>query len=71
MTNPNHRLKPLAVAMIVAVAALAACQDRKPTEAQTPAASSGEYPVPTNTAPTSTSAPDAAVPSDSKVDGKK
>ena len=55
MTHPNHLLNPLAVATIVAVAALAACQERKPTEAQTPSASSGEYPTPSDAAPSSTS----------------
>ncbi len=63
MTHPKHRLKPLAVAALVAVAALAACQERKPTEAQTPSASSGEYPTPSDAAPSSSS--------DGKVDSKK
>lgn len=61
MSHPTCRLKPFAVATTVAVAALAACQERKPTEAQTPAASSGEYPVPSETVPSSTSTP-VAVP---------
>jgi len=63
MTHSKHRLKPLAVATLVAVAVLAACQDRKPTEAQTPSASTGEYPTPSEAAPSSAS--------DSKVDSKK
>jgi uncharacterized lipoprotein YajG len=63
MTHPKHRLKPLAVATLVAVAVLAACQERKPTEAQTPSASSGEYPTPSEAAPSSSS--------DGKVDSKK
>jgi len=60
MTHPIRLLNPLAVATIVAVTALAACQERKPPEAQTPAASSGEYPTPSG-APASSSDP-VAVP---------
>jgi hypothetical protein len=73
MTHPKHRLKPLAAAMIVAVAALAACQERKPTEAPIPSASSGEYPTPSEAAPSSASGAGtgAAVSSDGKGDGKK
>jgi hypothetical protein len=48
MTHWKHRLMPLAVATIAAVAVLAACQDRKPTGAQTPSASGGEYPTPSD-----------------------
>ena len=54
-------LAAAAAAATAAIFALTACQDRKPTEAQQPPASSGEYPTPANTAPTSTSAP-VAVP---------
>jgi len=61
MTHQRHRLRPLAVATIVAVFTLAACQDRKPTEAQPPSASSGEYPTPSDASPTSSSSP-VAVP---------
>jgi len=61
MTHPIRLLNPLAVATIVAVTALAACQERKPPEAQTPAASSGEYPTPSGAAPASSSDP-VAVP---------
>jgi hypothetical protein len=57
MKHSSHLLNPLAVATIVVVAALAACQERKPTEAQTPAASSGEYPAPSQASPGSSSAP--------------
>jgi len=57
MTHPIRLLNPLAVATIVAVTALAAFQERKPPEAQTPAASSGEYPTPSGAAPSSTSNP--------------
>jgi hypothetical protein len=71
MTHPNHRLQPLAAAVVAAVTALAVCQDRKPAEAQMPPASSGEYPIPSNTASPSTSAPDAAVSGDGKVEGSK
>jgi len=73
MTRQNHQLKPLAVATIVAVFTLAACQDRKPAEAQIPAASSGEYPTPSEAAPSSTSGAGTgpAMSSDGKVDGKK
>jgi hypothetical protein len=63
MTHPTRLLNPLAVATIVALAALAACQERKATEAQTPSASSGEYPTPSEAAPSSSS--------DGKVDSKK
>jgi hypothetical protein len=63
MKHPSHLLNPLAVATIVAVAALAACEERKSTEAQTPSASSGEYPTPSETAPPSSS--------DGKIDSKK
>jgi hypothetical protein len=61
MTHQKHRLRSLAVATIVAVFTLAACQDRKPTDAQAPAASSGEYPTPSTASPTSSSDP-VAVP---------
>ena len=47
MTQPKRRVKPVALATIMALAVLAACQERKPTQAQTPSASSGEYPTPT------------------------
>jgi hypothetical protein len=63
MTHPKHRLNPLAVATLVAIAALAACQERKPTDAPTPSGSSGEYPTPSDAAPSSSS--------DGKVDSKK
>jgi hypothetical protein len=73
MTHPKHRLRPLAVAMTVAVASLAACQERKPTEMNTPAASSGEYPTPAEAAPSSTSGTGtgAAASSDGSVDKNK
>jgi hypothetical protein len=63
MTHPKHRLNPLAVATLVAIAALAACQERKPTDAPTPSGSSGEYPTASDAAPSSSS--------DGKVDSKK
>jgi ferredoxin-NADP reductase len=63
MTHPKHRLTPLAVATLVIIAVLAACQERKPAEVQVPSASSGEYPTPSEPAP--------SAPSDGKVDGKK
>jgi hypothetical protein len=73
MTHPKHRLWPLAAAMTVAVAALAACQERGPTEMHTPAASSGEYPTPAEAAPSSTSGTGtgAATSRDGSVDNKK
>jgi uncharacterized membrane protein len=73
MTHQKRRLRPLAVATIVAVFTLAACQDRKPTEAQAPAASSGEYPTPSDAAPSSTSGAGSGstLSSDGRVDGKK
>lgn len=73
MTHQKHRLQPLAVATIVAVAALTACQERKPTEAQVPSASSGEYPTPSEPTPSSTSGTgtSATASGDGKVDGKK
>jgi uncharacterized lipoprotein YbaY len=63
MKHLERRLKPLAVAMVVAAAVLAACQERKPTDAPTPSASSGEYPTPSDASPSSTG--------DGKVEGKK
>jgi hypothetical protein len=57
----NHRLNLVAAATAVVFFALAACQERKPAEAQTPSASSGEYPTPSSAAPTSSSDP-VAVP---------
>ena len=61
MTHQRHLLRPLAVATIVAVFTLAACQDRRPAGAQAPSASSGEYPTPSDASPTSSSNP-VAVP---------
>jgi hypothetical protein len=63
MRHPAFLLSPIAVVTIVAVTALAACQDRKATETQTPSASSGEYPTPSEAAPPSSS--------DGKVGSKK
>lgn len=73
MTHQKHRLRPLAVATIAAAFTLAACQDRKPAEAQVPSASSGEYPTPSEPTPSSTSGAgtSATASGDRKVDGKK
>jgi hypothetical protein len=73
MTYQKHRLRPLAAATIAAVFTLAACQDRKPGEAQVPSASSGEYPTPSDAAPSATSGAGtgSTLSSDGKLDGKK
>lgn len=63
MTPVKYRLNHVAAAAAVAVFALAACQERKPTETRIPAATSGEYPTPAGagTAPSASSDP-VAVP---------
>ena len=60
MSHPKRRLNPLAVITLVAAAALAACQDRKPTETPVPSASGGEYPTPSEAPPASASTPATA-----------
>ena len=61
MKPMKHRLNLVAAATAVAFFALAACQDRKPSQAPPPPASSGEYPTPSSVSPTSSSDP-VAVP---------
>ena len=73
MTPMKYRLNFASAAAALAFFALAACQDRKPSQAPLPPASSGEYPTPSEAAPSSTSGAGtgSAVSSDSKADGRK